>query len=54
MTVEEVRGSLDSTDNGAVKNSIRNCLTVFQNDPKLEGAIHYNILTELIDISKHI
>ena len=37
-----------------VKNSIRNCLTVFQNDPKLEGAIHYNILTELIDISKHI
>ena len=50
MTVEEVRGSLDSTDNGAVKNSIRNCLTVFQNDPKLEGAIRYNILTERIDI----
>ena len=45
MTVEEVRGSLDSTDNGAVKNSTRNCLTVFQNDPKLEGAIRYNILT---------
>ena len=39
MTVEAVRGSLDSTDNGTVKNSIRNCLTVFQNDPKLEGAI---------------
>ena len=52
MTVEEVRGSLDSTDNGAVKNSIRNCLTVFQNDPKLEGAIRYNILTEHIDIVK--
>ena len=52
MTVEEVRGSLDSTDNGAVKNSIRNCLTVFQNDPKLEGAIRYNILTERIDIVK--
>ena len=48
--MEEVRGSLDSTDNGAVKNSIRNCLTVFQNDPKLEGAIRYNILTERIDI----
>lgn len=52
MTVEEVRGSLDSTDNGAVKNSIRNCLTVFQNDPKLEGAIRYNILMERIDIVK--
>ena len=52
MTVEEVRGSLDSTDNGAVKNSIRKCLTVFQNDPKLEGAIRYNILTERIDIVK--
>ena len=52
MTVEKVRGSLDSTDNGAVKNSIRNCLTVFQNDPKLEGAIRYNILTERIDIVK--
>ena len=37
-----------------VKNSIRNCLTVFQNEPKLEGAIRYNILTERIDISKHI
>ena len=33
MTVEEVRGSLDLTDSGAIKNSIRNCLTVFQNDP---------------------
>ena len=50
--MEAVRGSLDSTDNGTVKNSIRNCLTVFQNDPKLEGAIRYNILTERIDIVK--
>ena len=52
MTVEEVRGNLDLTDNGAIRNSIRNCLTVFQNDPKLEGAIRYNILTEWIDIVK--
>ena len=43
MTVEEVRGSLDLTDNGAIRNSIRNCLTVFQNDPYLQGAIRYNI-----------
>ena len=39
MTVEEVRGSLDLTDNGAIRNSIRNCLTVFQNGPYLQGAI---------------
>ena len=49
---DEVRGSLDLTDNGAIKNSIRNCLTVFQNDPVLQGAVRYNILTERIDIVK--
>ena len=52
MTVEEVRGNLDLTDSGAIKNSIRNCLTVFQNDPYLQGAVRYNILTERIDIVK--
>ena len=52
MTVEEVRGNLDLTDNGAIRNSIRNCLTVFQNDPNLQGTIRYNILTERIDIVK--
>ena len=52
MTVEEVRRSLDLTDQGAIRNSIRNCLTVFQNDPNLQGAIRYNILTERIDIVK--
>lgn len=52
MTVEEVRGSLDLTDSGAIKNSIRNCLTVFQNDPYLQDAIRFNILTERIDIVK--
>ena len=52
MTVEEVRVNLDLTDNGAIRNSIRNCLTVFQNDPYLQGAIRYNILTERIDIVK--
>ena len=52
MTVEEVRGSLDLTDNGAIKNSIRNCLTVFMKDPLLQGAISYNLLTERVDIVK--
>ena len=48
----EVRGSLDLTDNGAIKNSIRNCLTVFMKDPLLQGAISYNLLTERVDIVK--
>ena len=39
MTVEEVRGSLYLTDNGAIRNSIRNSLTVFQNDPNLQGSM---------------
>lgn len=52
MSVEEVRGSLDLTDNGAIKNTIKNCLTVFQNDPVLHGAIRFNLLTERIDIVK--
>ena len=34
------------------KKRIRNCLTVFQNDPVLQGAVRYNILTERIDIVK--
>ena len=52
MSVEEVRGSLNLTDNGAIKNTIRNCLTVFQNDPVLQGTIRFNLLTERIDIVK--
>lgn len=51
-SIEEVRGSLELTDNGSIKNSIRNCLTVFQYDPVLFEAISYNILTERIDIVK--
>ena len=38
---------LESTEKGGVRNSIRNCLTVFQNDPLLSGAIAKNLLTEL-------
>ena len=40
------------TDNGAIKNSIRNCMTVFMKDPLLQGAISYNLLTERVDIVK--
>ena len=50
--IAEVRGSLDLTDNGAIRNSIRNCLTVFMKDPLLQGAVSYNLLTERVDIVK--
>ena len=45
---------LESTEKGGVRNSIRNCLTVFQNDPLLSGAIAKNLLTERTDIIKPI
>ena len=43
-SVEEVKAMLES----------RNCLTVFQNDPLLSGAIAKNLLTERTDIIKPI
>ena len=51
-SVEEIKESLEGTQKGSVKNSIRNCLTVFQHDPKLKDALRYNILTERTDIVK--
>ena len=38
-SVEEVKAMLDTTEKGGVRNSIRNCLTVFQYDPLLAGAL---------------
>ena len=35
-------------------NSIQNCLTVFQHDPELSGAVAKNLLTERIDLLKPI
>lgn len=34
------------------EDSIKNCLTVFQRDPLLRGAVSYNILSERVDIVK--
>ena len=45
---------LDSTEKGGVRNSIHNCLTVFQHDPELSGAVAKNLLTERIDLLKPI
>ena len=52
--VEEVKAELESTEKGGARQSIRNCLTVFQRDPVLAGAIAYNSLTDRKDIIKPI
>ena len=53
-SVEEVKAMLESTEKGGVRNSIQNCLTVFQHDPELSGAVAKNLLTERIDLLKPI
>ena len=45
QSIEEIKAGLETTEKGSVRQSIRNCLTVFQRDPLLSGAIAYNILT---------
>lgn len=52
QTTEQIKSSLEVYQKGGVKNSIRNCVTVFQSDPKLKGAIARNLLTERVDIVK--
>ena len=52
QTVPEIRDRLEVTEKGTVKNSLANCVTVFQQDPLLKGAICYNILSESTDIVK--
>ena len=53
-SIEDVKAMLDTTEKGGVRNSIKNCLTVFQHDPLLSGAIAYNLLTDRTDIVKPI
>ena len=53
-SVEEVKAMLEGTEKGGVRNSIHNCLTVFQYDPILSGAVAKNLLTERIDLLKPI
>ena len=54
QSVGEIKAGLETTEKGGVRQSIRNCLTVFQCDPLLSGAIAYNILTNRKDIIKPI
>ena len=53
-SVEEVKAMLETTEKGGIRNSIRNCLTVFQCDPLLSGAVAYNLLTDRTDILKPV
>ena len=53
-SVEEVKAMLESTEKGGVRNSIHNCLTVFQYDPELSGAVAKNLLTERVDLLRPI
>ena len=53
-SVDEVKAMLETTEKGGFRNSIRNCLTVFQCDPLLSGAVAYNLLTNRTDIVKPI
>ena len=54
QSIEEIKAGLETTEKGCVRQSIRNCLTVFQRDPLLSGAIAYNSLTDRKDIIKPI
>ena len=42
----EVKAMLETTEKGGFRNSMSNCLTVFQYDPLLSGAVAYNLLTD--------
>jgi predicted P-loop ATPase len=53
-SIQEVQAMLDGSKKNGVRNSIRNCLTVFQSDPLLSGAVAYNLLTDRTDLVKPI
>ena len=53
-SVEEVKAMLESTEKGGVRNSIPNCLTVFQYDPELPAAVATTPLTERFDMLPRI
>ena len=50
QSTEQIKESLEAYQKGGVKNSIGNCVKVLKSDPKLQGAIAKNLLTERVDI----
>ena len=53
-TVDEVRGLLETTEKGQVKNMVTNADTILSYDPLLKDAICYNELTQKVDIVKDL
>ena len=54
LTTEDVNNMLEHTDKGRIKQTIRNCVTVLQNDPVLKKAIKRNELSGRMDIVKEV
>jgi predicted P-loop ATPase len=53
-TVEDIRADLEKTDKGMICQTIGNCMTVFQRDPMLKGAIRKNELSGKVDIVRDL
>ena len=49
--VRKIRENLQKTEKGVVKGTMRNYMTVLQNDPVIAGSLRYNRLSGRIDIS---
>src|SRR5699024_12576766 len=54
LSTEEIRGSMEITEKGRIRQSIQNCKHVFEHDPCLKGAICRNEMTGQIDIKKKV
>ena len=54
LTTEDVNNMLEHTDKGRTKQTIRNCVTVLQNDPVLKKAVKRNELSGRMDIVKEV
>ena len=54
LTIEDVNNMLEHTDKGRTKQTIRNCVTILQNDPVLKKAIKRNELSGRMDIVKEV
>jgi len=47
---EELEEMFDRTKKGEIKQTLRNCVLVFQHDPVLCGKLRYNLLSQRVDI----
>ena len=54
LSTEEIRGSLEVTEKGRIRQSIQNCKHVLDHDPCLKGAICRNEMACQIDITKKV